>query len=212
MSPRHAGGRSPRPDVRRTLLDGGLAVARTAAVAALAAVGGLSVWAVAPVALGWQSHVIVSGSMSPAVEPGDLVLSAPAEVQDLAVGRVVLFTDPAGSGRTIAHRIREVHDGSVITRGDANAVDDSTPVPIDSVIGLGRLRIPVLGLPVVWLRDGRLLPLGLTAAGAVAAVLLAATGPDEGGERDARGRRGRRRAPRPTPREHPQHAGTTTLA
>lgn len=183
-------------------------MARVLATATLAAVGGLSLWALAPTALGWQAHVVVSGSMAPAIAVGDIVLVAPADAGQLVPGRVALFRDPVDPGRTIAHRIVSVAEGLLVTRGDANRVDDSSPVPVELVEGLGRLRVPYLGLPSVWLGDGRLAPLAATIAGAVAAVWLAA-GTDEPGPH------GRRRAPRTSARpgsgRQAQQAGTSAV-
>jgi signal peptidase len=128
----------------------------------LAACAGLIVCSVAPVALGWTTTVVMSGSMTPAVLTGDVVAAspvAPDQVRRLPPGTVVLVEDPAAPGTLLLHRLMGVTpDGKLITKGDANAVADSNPVPTEALRGQARLRIPALGLPVVWVRDGRYAP------------------------------------------------------
>jgi hypothetical protein len=73
-------------------------------------------------------------------------------------------------------------DGTLTTRGDANGADDSTPVPAAAVRGLPRLDVPYVGLPVLWLHQGRYGPLAALALVLVAAVALGGGGRD-GSER-----------------------------
>lgn len=118
------------------------------------------VWLVAFVALptvflDLTPTVITSGSMSPLIGTGDIVLLRDTGTDALAPGTVIAFDDPARPGTQTLHRIVDVHpDGSYRTKGDANAVPDSTPVPPDRITGAGALLIPYVGLPVLWLRTG----------------------------------------------------------
>lgn len=113
-------------------------------------------WSLLPCAMGWSSQVVMSGSMAPRIGTGDVVVTEPVDAAAVRPGQVVLFVDPADPGRLLLHRVTEQRpDGSLITRGDANRVSDSTPVPAQNVRGLARLRIPYAGLPVVWLRQGQ---------------------------------------------------------
>jgi signal peptidase len=137
----------------------------------LAVLGGLLVWSLLPCLLGWKPQVVLTGSMSPRIHPGDLVLAAPVVAGSVRPGQVVLFRDPVHPGRTVVHRlVRFDGDGNLITRGDANAVEDSTPVSPGAVLGLPRLRVPYIGRPVVWARAHQFSPLL-----AVALVLMAAS-------------------------------------
>jgi signal peptidase I len=65
----------------------------------------------------------------------------------------------------VLHRVvRRQDDGSLVTRGDANVADDSSPVSPDAVVAVPRLRVPYVGLPALWLEEGerrRLLAAGL---------------------------------------------------
>lgn len=141
----------------------------------LTATCGLLTWGTAPYAVGWHTTMITSGSMAPAVRPGDLVVIAPlgpaqAATTDLT-GLVIQFEDPGRPDRLVLHRVvRPDGTGKFITKGDANITPDSTPVPLSAVRGLARLRVPAAGLPMLWLRTGQRLP--LSALGLVLLVLL----------------------------------------
>ena len=66
-----------------------------AARAVVALVLALAFWAAAPVALGWLPTTVMTASMTPAIEVGDIVVSRPVPREALLPGRVVLATDPA---------------------------------------------------------------------------------------------------------------------
>ena len=72
---------------------------------------------------GWDPVVITSGSMSPTLRPGD-VLVVDEHPADQLVGQrsVLTFESPAGDGELITHRVAEVltDDRLYITQGDAN--------------------------------------------------------------------------------------------
>jgi len=130
-----------------------ITVARAAAGATATALAGMLFWAVVPLATGWHADVILSGSMTPHIAPGDLVVVAPGTV-GIRSGQVIEFTDPANPRRQLVHRVVARNaDGTLTTRGDANRGPDSTPVPLADVHGLARLRVPWLGLPAYWLRE-----------------------------------------------------------
>lgn len=142
-------------------------------LAALVVLGALTTFTLVPAAMGWRPDVILTGSMAPAIMPGDVVVSAPIKPRDIIPGRVLLVDNPLRPGELLLHRAVSItSNGSIITRGDANQSADSAPVPIASVRGLPRLRVPMIGLPALWVRDqqwGRL-------AGATGGILLALWG------------------------------------
>lgn len=136
---------------------------------------GMLLMSIVPVLLGWKPTVVVSGSMSPAIRPGDVIVAAPVpDVSQARVkpGQVVLVEAPALPGELLMHRlVRYDDDGRMILKGDANAVPDSTPVAMESLRGVPRLRVPFIGLPFLWLQQGRFLP--AAAAGFLVLFLVA---------------------------------------
>ena len=129
-------------------------VARTTAVVLLSSVSGLLFWSVAPTAVGWQSRVVSSGSMAPAVHPGDVVLVSPIAPERLSPGQLVLFEDAGRPGRTVLHRVASVDGGSVVTKGDANQSADTASLPRADVDGIARLVVPQVGAPLLWAQSG----------------------------------------------------------
>src|SRR3989338_2546120 len=77
---------------------------------------------------GFSSYVVLSGSMQPAIYPGDVIVVKKTNSQLLNKGDVVLFEDPKVAGKKITHRIVEnkEKDGvkTYYTKGDANQDKD----------------------------------------------------------------------------------------
>lgn len=116
----------------------------------------LVVYAVlACVAFGWKPVMIVGGSMSPAIAPGDLVLLEDEPRHPLPVGAVVTFRTPGMPDAWVTHRVTEVLPDGYRTRGDANVSFDSHLLREHDVVGAGRLLVPALGRPMVWLQHGQ---------------------------------------------------------
>lgn len=102
-------------------------------IVVLALAGLTTVWI-----LGLQLRSIDSGSMAPTVPQGSLAVMESVPEQDLAVGDVVEFTDPADTTRTVLHRIVEITSSRgagryLRTQGDANATPDPLLVPASAV-------------------------------------------------------------------------------
>jgi signal peptidase I len=154
-------------------------VARTVLVVVVA----LVVWSQLPALLGWQSTVVMSGSMSPHLQTGDVAVVRPIDPTDLRPGQVLLVEDPDHPGRLRLHRLVAVEDGRLRLQGDANTTPDPSLVDLPALRGVGVLRVPGVGLPVAWVAGGQWLLL-VPAAAVLAAVVCAA---------------GWSRAPGPTP-------------
>ena len=91
---------------------------------------------------------IASGSMSPALEVGDLVIVQGVPPTSIKVGDIIVFDPPQGS-RTI-HRVTKIQtlpNGTIQfkTKGDANPNEDPHWIPEQNVHGRVLYRIPYLG-------------------------------------------------------------------
>ncbi len=134
-------------------------------------------WAVLPTALGWTPTTVMTGSMEPRIHPGDVVVSRPVQADAAALGHVLLVDDPDHAGRLRLHRFAEfAPDGNLILRGDANSANDSTPVAPSAVHGVAVLRIPFVGLPIVWFAEKNWGVLAATLAAVAALTVAAASG------------------------------------
>jgi signal peptidase I len=95
-------------------------------VVAVVAFAGL---AVGPHVLGYRTMTMLTASMAPSIDPGDVTVVTPLAVSDVTEGMVITYHIPIGEHQLITHRVVSVEhgaDGSVTvqTKGDNNdAVD-----------------------------------------------------------------------------------------
>ncbi len=139
----------------RARMIGGVVV-QFLAVAYLTIVVSLLFWSHAPQLIGWHPRVVLTGSMTPVIQPGDVSVIGPAEVgpKTLPKGRIVLVSAPHMRSGFYLHRVvRYDERGQVITKGDANQIADSDPVAREAVRGQLRLVVPLVGRPVIWLAE-----------------------------------------------------------
>lgn len=123
-----------------------LAIAGTLVVVAV--VVPFAVFAV-PQAVGADhSYVVLSGSMEPAISPGDVVIVGAVNPTDVAVDDVITFYRTE-NGIPTTHRVVEVLSGdgglAFRTMGDANEDPDGAPVPAGNVVGRVMFTIPLIG-------------------------------------------------------------------
>lgn len=102
--------------------------------------------------------IVLTDSMFPEIESGDLVICHTADPEDIAVGDVIAFFDPAGNGSSIVmHRVIEVTgQGDSLawkTKGDANNVEDRMPVPADKLVGIYSRSFAGLGNVVLFMQS-----------------------------------------------------------
>ena len=99
---------------------------------------------VLPSALGLQTFNVVSGSMEPAIPVGSAIYVESIDPVDLEEGDIVAFYDGED---VIAHRVttNRATLNELVTKGDANEVEDFDPIPYESVVGRVALSIPTMG-------------------------------------------------------------------
>ena len=118
------------------------------------------------VAFGHPVMSMLSGSMTPVIRTGDLIVDDPitaAQAQQLHVGQIITVHESPGSKSLITHRIVavRVQGGAVsyITKGDANNAADAVPRPASDVVGVFRMAIPRGGFVLAALHQPRVLGL-----------------------------------------------------
>lgn len=115
--------------------------------------------AVGPHVLDYRTMTMLTGSMAPSIEPGDVVVSTPLAVSDVEVGMVITYHIPIDDHRVVTHRVIEVDhtaDGtvSVRTQGDANdAPDPWTAVLSGDTAYQVQAVVPEIGTAITALRD-----------------------------------------------------------
>ncbi|MGY1740632.1 MULTISPECIES: signal peptidase I [unclassified Blastococcus] len=85
--------------------------------------------AVGPHVLDYRTMTMLTGSMAPSIDPGDVVVSTPLDVDDIELGMVITYHIPVDDHRVVTHRVIDVQhtaDGTVAvrTQGDANQAPD----------------------------------------------------------------------------------------
>lgn len=107
-----------------------------------------------PMALSWilqtkyPMAAITSNSMWPTLKKGDLVLIKGVSKNEITVGDIVVFVNEKNA--FTIHRVVELGEETLVTKGDANAVRDEAVRYEDVVgrllrVGSWNVRIPKLG-------------------------------------------------------------------
>jgi len=166
----------------------GALVVGTLARAVLLLAACLLIGAALPALWGWVPTTVASGSMSPRIGVGDVVVAMPVPADRLQVGQVLLVDDPSRPGDLLLHRLDGLEAGGMLRlRGDANAQADASLVATDAVRGVGVLRVPGLGLPTTWQGGDRVAGAAVTALALLALLGLARLAPRDDGTVDPRG-------------------------
>jgi signal peptidase len=120
------------------------------------------VLAVGPHLLGYRTMTMLTPSMSPGIDPGDVTIVTPIAVSEVTEGMVITYHKPIDDRSLVTHRVVSVETGAdgavqIQTKGDANTAVDpwtatlqgDTAYEVQAVIPeLGHL-IQALRAPVV---------------------------------------------------------------
>jgi signal peptidase I len=93
------------------------------------AVTAFAALAVGPHLLGYRTMTMLTGSMAPAIDPGDVTVVTPLPVTDIEAGMIISYHIPVDDHRLVSHRVLTVTDNpdgtvTVQTKGDANDAPD----------------------------------------------------------------------------------------
>jgi len=92
-----------------------------------------------PMPFGYGGAVVLSGSMEPELSVGDLIIVK--EDTSLKEKDIIVFQD----GRSlVVHRIVSMTEDTIVTKGDANNVEDH-PISIEDVKGEMVFSVPFVG-------------------------------------------------------------------
>ena len=124
---------------------------------------GLALALLVPLAFHARPLTVMSGSMQPAFDTGDVVVSRQVAPLETHPGDVVSFRDPERDGLLVTHRVRSVRRQGdkvrFVTKGDANNTSERWRVGTGDTIGRALFRLPALGrgLAFAHTRNGVLL-------------------------------------------------------
>lgn len=97
---------------------------------------------------------VASESMEPILYKGDLIFVLGPD--NLRVGDVVIYNPESGcftKKETIIHRIIDIKDEKITTKGDNNPGPDPCPVALTQIRGKVALAVPLLGYPRTMIYD-----------------------------------------------------------
>lgn len=98
---------------------------------------------------------VVSNSMYPDIEVGDVVIIEKCDFDEVEIGDIIRYVK---DDYTVIHRVVEKYEGEnitdyIVTKGDNNNSVDRDPVYETQVLGKVVFSIPKLGLPAYWVSN-----------------------------------------------------------
>lgn len=108
---------------------------------------------------GDDTYIVTSGSMSPTIEPGDVIVTQDVSPDEIETGDVVTFHDGSSDDSGyVTHRVVDIveEDGERYfeLQGDANDNPDEGLVPAEYAQGDLHWHIPYLGYLLLFARSG----------------------------------------------------------
>ena len=134
------------------------------------AIVAFAVLAVGPHVFGYRTMTMLTSSMAPQIEPGDITIVTPIAVSEVTKGMVISYHIPVGDHSVVTHRVVSVESGpagtvTVQTKGDANeAVDPWTAQLQGDTAYQVRAVIPEAGHLIQALRTPTIAPVLLYGA------------------------------------------------
>lgn len=104
--------------------------------------------------LGYKAYVIISDSMKPYINSGDIVIVKRSEEEKIKKGDVITFEK---NQETITHRIIEINEKEGIkefsTKGDNNRLEDLETVKYEEIKGVKVITVPWIGKIIIALEN-----------------------------------------------------------
>lgn len=121
--------------------------------------------------LGYQVYTVLTGSMEPEYNVGDLIYVKKVDVNTIKVNDPITFI--LNENLTVAtHRVIKIdaENQRFYTKGDANEIADNDPVHFNNVLGVPQFAIPKLGYVSDFIQN----PPGTYITVGIGALLIAA--------------------------------------
>lgn len=103
---------------------------------------------------GYSMYFVRSGSMTPVLNIGDLVITGPVNgifTSSIAQGTIITYTHRLGD--EVTHRVISINaDQTFTTKGDSSESPDQYPVNLSQVKGIYMMKIPYIGYLTSFIR------------------------------------------------------------
>lgn len=130
---------------------------------------------VGPRFLPYQALVVRSGSMTPTIPTGSLVVYHKVQASELKVGDIIVFNKPNDPSEKVTHRIFRIETGPhgkyFLTKGDANLVPDAWAIPAKGSGWEASWHVPTVGYLLWYIQSGSLRILLIVIPAAALALL-----------------------------------------
>ena len=125
--------------------------------------------------LGYKPYIVASESMSPAIEKYALVLVKNGGYDDVKTGDVIAYKADQIGGKSALHRVIDVTSDGLITKGDANKINDERLVTEDSFMGheVWYTNSTAAIIPMFQTTKGTIIAIMLTLATIIILVIIA---------------------------------------
>lgn len=123
---------------------------------------------------GYKVFNVISGSMAPTYNVGDMLYVKSVSPLEVKVGDPITFVVDNNLA-VVTHRVTEIdtENGRFYTKGDANNTPDESPVLFGNLIGVPQFSIPKLGYVTDFIQNppGLYITIGICAALFIAVFL-----------------------------------------
>lgn len=125
---------------------------------------------------GARGYAVVTDSMSPAINRGDVVFVKEVEFGSLKQGDVVTVRFAGGSG-FFTHKIVSIdyEAGAIRTKGDANESEDPQPSMQEQIVGKLWYSVPLLGYFSIGINELNLINISVIFAVGLIAIIAVST-------------------------------------
>jgi len=116
-------------------------------------------WAVLRLTMATENPVlvVVSGSMVPTLNVGDIIFIKGMPAEKIEAGTIIVFHSPREYDTLVVHRVvqKTNNNGTIYfrTKGDFNRYTDDWTVPDKNIVGVYSARVPYIGIVVMRLRE-----------------------------------------------------------
>ena len=136
----------------------------------------LLIYAIGPI----RFCFVPTGSMEPNIPTWSFcVLNVRVPYEDIQIGDIVVYNRKS-DGMRIIHRVVEITDDALVTKGDANHIDDGPSVTPDNLFGKYLFHIPGIGKPLAMMKT----PAGIAVTAVIVVGLLVWMMKDDRRERE----------------------------